>query len=78
MHQQLLTEIGERLYGPRWPLELARDICVSEGTIKRWAAGTDEVDDAAWRNMALLLETRAIDLQELRNRIKDRLPHPRG
>jgi hypothetical protein len=75
--QKLLSDVGEALYGSRWQSELARNIGVSDRSIRRWVAGTDEVPDAAWRDMALLLETRAIDLGELRHRVRDLLPYLR-
>jgi hypothetical protein len=76
--RKLLANIGEALYGPRWQSELARNISVSDRTVRRWVAGTDDVSDVAWRDMSYLLENRAIELGELRYRIKDELKIERG
>jgi hypothetical protein len=70
---KLLKEVGEALYGSRWQSELARRIGISDRSVRRWVAGTDDVSDAAWRGMMEELGTRAIDLEVLRNRIRDRL-----
>lgn len=35
----LLREAGEALYGPRWQSDLARDLGVSDRTVRRWVAG---------------------------------------
>jgi len=37
--QMLLRMAGEALYGPRWQSELARDLGVSDRTMRRWVAG---------------------------------------
>ena len=36
----ILVAVGEALYGPRWQSDLARDLGVSDRTMRRWAAGT--------------------------------------
>jgi hypothetical protein len=73
----LLHEIGKTLYGMRWQAALARDLDVSasERKVRRWASGEDAKPESAWLELARLLETRAITLQELRNRISDAFPH---
>lgn len=38
-----LREIGERLYGPRWQLKLARALPVSTRTIRHWLKGTRKI-----------------------------------
>ncbi len=38
---EALALAGEALYGPRWQSDLARDIGVSDRTMRRWVAGTD-------------------------------------
>ena len=73
----LLHEIGKTLYGMRWQAALARDLDVSasERKVRRWASGEDAMPESAWLELARLLETRAITLRELRNRISDAFPH---
>ena len=39
MSSRLLQRCGEALYGPRWQSDLARDLGVSDRTVRRWAAG---------------------------------------
>lgn len=36
---RLLIECGEALYGQQWQSALARDLGVSDRTVRRWAAG---------------------------------------
>lgn len=38
MNAALLHRIGEALYGSRWQSELARDLDVSDRTMRRWVA----------------------------------------
>lgn len=39
MTPELLTEVGEALYGNQWRSALAADLKVSERTMRRWANG---------------------------------------
>jgi predicted transcriptional regulator len=41
MTTPLLAEVGLALYGPQWQSALARDLGVSDRTIRRWAAGQE-------------------------------------
>jgi hypothetical protein len=72
-----LREVGEALYGPRWQSELARRIGVSDRSVRRWVAGTDDVSDTAWRDIWEAIGIRTIQLEKLGNRLKDRLPSVR-
>jgi hypothetical protein len=62
---QLLKRIGEFLHGQQWQAPLARDISVGERSMRRWAAGTDEVPNGVWRDIALRLESLQGDLEYL-------------
>lgn len=39
MRPEIIRQIGEALYGPRWQTALARDIGVSARTIRHYIAG---------------------------------------
>lgn len=43
MSPTLLARCGEALYGPRWQSELARDLGVTDRTMRRWAAGDQPI-----------------------------------
>jgi hypothetical protein len=47
----LLRQIGEELYGPTWQADLSRAIGVSDRSMRRWAAGTDEIPEGAWSDI---------------------------
>jgi hypothetical protein len=69
MNTQLLFQISEALYGPRWQTELSREISVSDRTVRRWAAGTDEVAPGAWRDLYRRLENRVTELADMKYRL---------
>lgn len=71
MNNKLLISAGEALYGPRWQTDLSRDLSVSDRTMRRWTAGTDDVPEGAYRDLRLLLQTRWIRLREIERAIKD-------
>lgn len=67
---RLLVESGEALYGPRWQAELARDLCVSDRTIRRWVAGTSDVPKGLYLDLLRLTQERAALLDDLSDRLK--------
>jgi hypothetical protein len=69
MSAKIFTQIGEALYGPRWQTDLSRDISVSDRTVRRWAAGTDDVAPGAWRDIYLQLENRFTEFDRMKYRL---------
>lgn len=67
---RLLVECGEALYGPRWQSELARDLAVSDRTVRRWVAGTSEVPAGLWLDLLRLTQERAALLDALSERLR--------
>ena len=65
----LLRTIGEALYGPRWQTDLARDLAVSDRTVRRWVAGTDALPAGVAADLARLCEERARILCKLRSHL---------
>jgi Protein of unknown function (DUF1488) len=49
----LLRQIGEALYGAEWQTPLSQAVGVSDRSVRRWAAGTDEVPSGVWRDIHL-------------------------
>lgn len=54
----LLSRLGEALYGPRWQGALARDLGVSDRTIRRWLDGSRRVGEAEWQRALRLARMR--------------------
>lgn len=67
---RLLVECGEALYGPRWQSELARDLAVSDRTVRRWAAGTHEVPAGLWLDLLRLTQERVAGLDAMADRLR--------
>ena len=65
MSSRLLKRCGEALYGPRWQSDLARDLKVSDRTVRRWVAGSDDVPDGIYLELLWLCNERAGELDEL-------------
>ena len=73
---RLLVEAGEALYGPRWQSDLARDLGVSDRTVRRWAAGTTDVPPGVYVDLLRLTQERAAVLDLLAPRLRE-MPAPR-
>ena len=67
---RLLVECGEALFGPRWQSELARELQVSDRTVRRWVAGTSEVPAGLYVDLLRLTQERAAVLDELAPRLR--------
>jgi hypothetical protein len=67
---RLLVECGEALFGPRWQSELARELAVSDRTVRRWVAGTSEVPPGLYVDLLRLTQERAAALDALGPRLR--------
>ena len=67
---RLLTECGEALYGPQWQSALARDLDVSDRTMRRWVAGASELPDGLYLDLLRLTQERAAKLDSLAPRLQ--------
>ena len=70
---RLLVESGEALYGPRWQSELARDLGVSDRTMRRWVADTSAVPAGLYVDLLRLTQERAALLDSLAPKLRDAL-----
>jgi hypothetical protein len=68
---RLLVEAGEALYGPRWQSELARDLDVSDRTMRRWVADTSAVPAGLYLDLLRLTQERAAVLDALAPRLRN-------
>jgi hypothetical protein len=59
---QLLSQIGEELYGPQWQSKLSQQIVVSDRSVRRWANGTDKIPWGVWHDLHRLVQSRAAAL----------------
>lgn len=66
----LLRAAGEALYGPRWQSDLARDLDVSDRTMRRWAGGTDDLPAGIAADLRRLCEARAALLDAMIGRLE--------
>lgn len=68
---RLLVECGEALYGQQWQSALARDLGVSDRTVRRWVAGEREMPGGAYVDLLRLTQERAALLESLAPRLKE-------
>lgn len=64
-----LKEIGELLYGDRWQSALARDLEVTDRTVRRWAAGKFRVAADVPRKLRKVMAARATLLAAVRRKL---------
>lgn len=58
MTPNLLRRVGEALFGERWQSSLARDLAVSDRTMRRWAAGDVPIPHAVAVDLVAVLVSR--------------------
>lgn len=66
---RLLVECGEALYGPQWQSAVARDLGVSDRTVRRWVAAA-EVPPGLYLDLLRLTQERAALLDALAERLR--------
>lgn len=73
MTPDLLREAGESLYGPRWQTELARDLTVSDRTMRYWIAGDHPIPSGVWADIRKLIGERALLLGHVAKQLPKRV-----
>lgn len=68
---RLLHECGEALYGSLWQSALARDLGVSDRTMRRWCAGSADVPVGLYTDLLRLTQERAAILDALAGRLAE-------
>ena len=71
--QKLLTAVGVALYGPRWQSDLARDLGVSDRTVRRWVSGEDIPRQGVWRDLLALVVTHHEQLSVVKGWLTERV-----
>jgi rRNA-processing protein FCF1 len=69
MTPELLREVGEALYGARWQSELARELDVTDRTMRRWAAGEFSIPEAVSAELRGILRERGMALAAVRRKL---------
>jgi len=69
MHS-LLVACGQALYGSQWQSALARDLGVSDRTMRRWVAGDQDVPSGLHVDLMRLCQERAALLDKLSERLR--------
>lgn len=70
MSGRLLKDTGEALYGPRWQSDLARDLDVSDRTMRRWLSGADDLPPGVAMDLWRICLERAALLDDVIERLK--------
>lgn len=70
---QLLSEVGQAIYGAEWQSEVCRKICVSERSMSRWIDGTDRIPWCVWFDIYRHLEARALILDYWKHELYERV-----
>lgn len=67
---KLLRDAGEALYGAQWQSAIARDIDVTDRTVRRWLAGADDLPPGVAMDLWRLCVERAAALDAVAARLK--------
>jgi hypothetical protein len=68
---RLLHDCGEALYGSLWQSALARDLGVSDRTMRRWVAGAYDPPAGIYVDLLRLTQERAATLDGLAGRLRE-------
>ena len=56
---------GRALYGERWQTQLARDLKVSDRTVRRWARGDSPIPEKVDREILVMLKEHYVEIREV-------------
>ena len=70
---QLLSEVGQTLYGEHWEAPVSREIGVSDRSMRRWANGTDLIPWGVWLDIYRHLEARTLTLDYWKQELYERV-----
>ena len=70
MSPDLLRDAGEALYGDQWQAALARDLEVSDRTMRRWAAGDFSIPPTLAAELRDILRERGLTLAAVRRKLR--------
>ena len=65
MSPDLLSAIGEALFGPFWQVELANTLGINRRTIRRWLNSEFAVPDAITDSLLALCKNRNVEILHL-------------
>ncbi len=68
---RLLHDCGEALHGHLWQCALARDLGVSDRTMRRWATGAYDLPVGVYVDLLRLTQERAARLDALAPRLRE-------
>ena len=68
---RLLHDCGAALYGSLWQSALARDLGVSDRTMRRWATGAYDLPAGVYVDLLRLTQERAATLDGLAGRLRE-------
>lgn len=63
--KDLLTAIGQALYGENFRIPMSDQLGVADRTVRRWLAGTSPIPARIWSELEVLLLARKVTLEGL-------------
>jgi hypothetical protein len=70
----LLRRIGEAFHGPEWQNRLARQLDISDRTVRRWAAGEMAVPPGVAAELYEMIREQQGELQDVAREVQPYLP----
>lgn len=74
----MLQAVGEALYGPRWTMDLSRELRVSDRTIRRWASDPNSIPDGLWGELLDVLMSHSKNIDHAKARVMAKLAMLQG
>jgi Fe-S-cluster formation regulator IscX/YfhJ len=69
--RDLLREIGEALYGPRWQTDMADALGVDPRTVRYWLSGRQQPQPGVWNDLRTIAEERCRRIKAVAKRLKN-------
>lgn len=66
----LLVKTGEALFGSRWQSDLARELDVSDRTVRRWVANADSLPPGVAMDLLRLVTNKLGELEAVEQQLR--------
>ena len=68
--ENMLKTVGVSLYGERWQSDIAKDLGVSDRTVRRWISEPGKMPKSVYVDLSMILKNRIYKIKSVQKNLK--------